>query len=134
MRMTSYIDSCLDSHEIVVMRARYHWLANLRSFGLLNMFSGLVVTDRRILHKSGILATRIQSMALDQIESKDIEQTVPGRILGYGDVLIWGSGGKTFRFDEIARPVAVSRAIGRSATARQGGQAAARGKPHYGQP
>lgn len=118
MRMTAYIDTCLEPGERVVLRARHHWLANLKSFGLLNMFTGLVITDRRIVRKTGILATRTQSMGLDQVESKDVNQSVTGRILGYGDVIVQGSGGKVFRFAELARPLLVSRTIGQSAFAR----------------
>ena len=122
MRMTAYIDHCLEPEERIVLRARHHWLTNLKSFGLLNMFTGLVVTDRRIVRKTGILSTRTQSMGLDQIESKDVHQTIAGRILGYGDVIVQGSGGKIFTFLDLARPVVVSRTIGRAAFQRQDSQ------------
>lgn len=118
MRLKTYIDTCLEPGERVVLRARFHWLANLRSFWLLNLFEGVVITDRRILTKTGILATHTQSMRLGQIESKDVSQTVAGRILGYGDVIVAGSGGKTFIFENLSRPLAVSAAIGRAMTAR----------------
>ena len=118
MRLKSYIDTCLEPGERIVLRARYHWLANLRSFWLLNLFEGVVITDRRILTKTGILATRTQSMRLGQIESKDISQSVAGRLLGYGDVIVAGSGGKTFVFKDLSRPLAVSAAIGRAMAAR----------------
>jgi len=77
-----------------------------------------VITDRRILTKTGILATRTQSMRLGQIESKDVSQSVAGRLLGYGDVIVAGSGGKTFTFEDLSRPLAVSAAIGRAMATR----------------
>jgi uncharacterized membrane protein YdbT with pleckstrin-like domain len=115
----SYISRNLEPDERVLARARYHWWVNLRSLGLLNMFDHLWITDRRILHKTGILAARTQSIHLALLESKDVEQSVWGRIFGFGDLIPHGSGDMTMRFRNIADPVGISRAIGRAAADRR---------------
>ena len=112
--MKDYIDRNLEPDEQVVVRARFHWFFNLKSLGMLNAFTHLLVTDRRVLKKTGILSARTQSIALSQIESKDVEQSTWGRLFGFGDVVIHGSGGKVFRFENLADPTAVSRAVGRA--------------------
>ena len=117
----SYISRNLEPDERVLARARYHWWVNLRSLGLLNMFDHLWITDRRILHKTGVLSARTQSMSLAQLESKDVEQSLWGRIFGFGDIVLHGSGYMVMRFRNIADPVEISRAIGRAAADRRGG-------------
>jgi len=117
----SYITEHLEHDERIIAKARYHRWFDLRQFGLLNMFNQVWVTDRRILHKSGILAARTQSISLAQIESKDVEQSVWGRIFGYGDLVIHGSGHMMFRFENLANPTAFARAIGRP-TVKAGGR------------
>ena len=117
-----YVDTTLEDDEMVVLRARYHWWWNLRSLGLLNAFSRVLVTDRRILKKTGILNAKTESIAYTQMEAKDIEQSLWGRIFGFGDIVVYGSGGKIFVFQHLADPGAVSRAIGRAAMPYQRSQ------------
>lgn len=122
-----YVDTTLEDNEVVVFRARYHWWWNLRSLGSLNAFSSVLVTDRRILKKTGILSARTESIAYSQMEAKDIEQSFWGRVFGFGDIVVYGSGGKNFVFRNLTDPGTVSRAIGRAAMPyqrSQGGEAA----------
>lgn len=112
----------LESDETVLCRARCHWWWNLRSLGLQNLFNHFVVTDRRILHKTGILSANVRSMALAQVESRDIDQSIWGRLFGFGDLLVCGSGGKEFRICNIADPNGVARAIGLAVAAHHGAE------------
>ena len=129
--MPDYIDRNLEPDEQVLIRARFHWYFNLRSMGMLNAFTHLLVTDRRVMKKTGILSARTQSIALSQIESKDVEQSAWGRLFGFGDIVIHGSGGKVFRFENLADPTAISRAVGRAvARMRQDDAGAAPGEKH----
>lgn len=108
----SYLDDLLEPGETIRMRGRYHWLANARSVFLLNMFSEVVVTDRRVLSKSGILAAHCQSIGLSQIESTDVSQSLLGRVMGYGTLHLWGAGGKALRLAGLSRPRDLARALG----------------------
>ena len=52
----------------------------------------IVVTDKRIIHKVGFIARASEEMNISQVETVDVRQGILGRILGYGAVLIRGSG------------------------------------------
>ena len=69
------------------------------------------VTDRRVVHKTGFIRRRTFEMALDKIESVDVEQCITGRILNYGDVTIMGVGEGRQTISTIASPLAFRSAI-----------------------
>src|SRR6201997_1005792 len=69
------------------------------------------VTDRRVVHKTGFIKRRTFEIALDKIESVDVDQTIAGRILNYGDVTIMGVGEGRQRISTIASPLAFRSAI-----------------------
>lgn len=50
------------------------------------------VTTLRVVHKEGFIQRRTFEMSLDKVESVDVDQSVFGRILRYGDVTIRGVG------------------------------------------
>lgn len=108
----------LDPGETLIRKARIHWLVNLRGFFLPNITSTILVTDRRILYCTGLIAIRTRSIALSQIESRDVTQSILGRILGYGDLDLHGSGGMELQLQGIADPAGISRDIGQAAAAK----------------
>ena len=69
------------------------------------------VTDRRVVHKTGFIQRRTFEMALDKIESVDVNQTILGRLLNYGDVTILGVGEGKQVIPTIASPLAFRSAI-----------------------
>jgi uncharacterized membrane protein YdbT with pleckstrin-like domain len=69
------------------------------------------VTDRRVVHKTGFIKRRTFEMALDKIESVDVNQSILGRILNYGDVTIMGVGEGHETITTIASPLAFRNAI-----------------------
>ncbi|MBU6499241.1 MAG: PH domain-containing protein [Rhodospirillales bacterium] len=71
----------------------------------------IVVTDRRVLYKHGIVSRHTAEMNVSMIESVDVEQDVAGRVLGYGTVLIRGSGETLEKLAHVAEPVALRSAI-----------------------
>ena len=52
----------------------------------------IAVTDRRVIYKTGFIRRRTTEMNMDKVESVDVEQSVLGRICGYGDVIVRGTG------------------------------------------
>ena len=50
------------------------------------------VTNLRVVHKTGFIKRRTFEMSLDKVESVDVNQSILGRILNYGDVTICGVG------------------------------------------
>src|SRR6478736_8370266 len=69
------------------------------------------VTNLRVVHKTGFIKRQTFEMSLDKVESVDVNQSILGRILNYGDVTVLGvgEGGKTL--DTIASPLAFRNAI-----------------------
>src|ERR1700692_643757 len=53
----------------------------------------MAVTSKRIIIKRGFLTTRTIELFLSRVESIDVEQSLMGRMLGYGDITVRGTGG-----------------------------------------
>jgi uncharacterized membrane protein YdbT with pleckstrin-like domain len=64
------------------------------------------VTNMRVVHKTGFIKRRTFEMALDKVESVDVNQSILGRILNYGDVTILGVGEGKETISTIASPLA----------------------------
>jgi uncharacterized membrane protein YdbT with pleckstrin-like domain len=64
------------------------------------------VTNLRVVHKTGFIKRRTFEMSLDKVESVDVNQTILGRILNYGDVTILGVGEGKETISTIASPLA----------------------------
>jgi uncharacterized membrane protein YdbT with pleckstrin-like domain len=69
------------------------------------------VTNLRVVHKTGFIKRRTFEMALDKVESVDVNQTILGRILNYGDVTINGVGEGRETIRTIASPLAFRSSI-----------------------
>jgi len=63
------------------------------------------VTNMRVVHKTGFIKRRTFEMALDKVESVDVNQSILGRILDYGDVTIQGVGEGKETITTIASPL-----------------------------
>jgi uncharacterized membrane protein YdbT with pleckstrin-like domain len=50
------------------------------------------VTDRRIVFKRGLIWRHTVEMNMDKVESVDVNQSILGRLLGYGDIIVRGTG------------------------------------------
>ena len=66
--------------------------AALRAF-IRRATTELAVTDHRVIYKSGLLSRHTIEMNRDKVESVDVDQSLLGRILGYGTVIVRGTGG-----------------------------------------
>ena len=69
------------------------------------------VTNLRVVHKIGFIRRRTFEMALDKVESVDVNQSILGRILNYGDVTINGVGEGRETIRTIASPLAFRSSI-----------------------
>jgi uncharacterized membrane protein YdbT with pleckstrin-like domain len=69
------------------------------------------VTNMRVVHKTGFIKRRSFEMALDKIESVDVDQSILGRLLNYGDVTVNGVGEGRENIRTIAAPLAFRSAI-----------------------
>ena len=65
----------------------------------------MAVTNKRVIVKSGLADRRTIELLLQRIESIAVEEPALGRILGYGTVIVRGTGGTPEVFPQIARPL-----------------------------
>lgn len=75
------------------------------------------VTNFRVVHKTGFIQRQTFEMSVDKVESVDVNQSILGRILNYGDVTVLGVGEGIKTLDMIASPLSLRNAI----TARPAG-------------
>ncbi len=69
------------------------------------------VTSHRFVDKKGAISTRTNEIALPNIEGVKMEQSLFGRMFGYGTVRIEGTGIDAVTTPTIADPVGFVRAI-----------------------
>ena len=63
------------------------------------------VTNLRVVHKSGFIKRRTFEMSLDKVESVDVNQSILGRLLNYGNVTVRGVGEGAETIQTIAAPL-----------------------------
>jgi uncharacterized membrane protein YdbT with pleckstrin-like domain len=62
------------------------------------------VSDKRVLIKTGLFSRRSIEVLLPKVESIGVDETLAGRIFGYGTVVIRGTGGTFETFGKIKQP------------------------------
>jgi uncharacterized membrane protein YdbT with pleckstrin-like domain len=71
--------------------------------------SEFAVTDKRIIIKVGLISRRSIEILLTKLEAITVEQTLLGRIFGYGSITIIGTGGTREPFHLIGDPLEFRR-------------------------
>jgi membrane protein YdbS with pleckstrin-like domain len=71
----------------------------------------IVVTDRRVIFKRGLLSRHTVEMNVSKIETVDVEQGLAGRIWGYGTLLIRGTGSGFEPLVGVGSPIQIRNAI-----------------------
>lgn len=84
-----------------------------------------VVTNKRVIVKMGIVRKRTAEMFLHKVESIGVDQTVAGRIFGFGTISINGTGGTIESFPTIANPFEFRRQVQEQIGAATGNSSAA---------
>ena len=69
------------------------------------------VTNKRVIVKTGLIQRDTVEMFLHKIESVRVDQSVTGRILGYGTLAFHGTGGTAEPFHDIAQPLEFRRQV-----------------------
>src|SRR6476646_2406634 len=65
----------------------------------------IAVTNRRVIYKKGLVRRQTNEMNMDKVESVQIDQSILGRMLDYGDVTILGTGEGSETLRTIPRPI-----------------------------
>ena len=112
--MGNYVDNNLIKDEQVVYETQYHWKIFFTFKGLFTLFIApaldrwadeFVVTNKRVIVKTGLISRRTLEMNLNKIESVNVDQSILGRLLNYGTITIIGTGGTKESFTNIAHAV-----------------------------
>jgi uncharacterized membrane protein YdbT with pleckstrin-like domain len=69
------------------------------------------VTNMRVVHKTGFITRKTFEISLDKVESVDVNQSILGRILNYGNVKVRGVGEGEEDIETIASPLSFRNAI-----------------------
>lgn len=126
----SYVEKTLGPSEKIIYRARFPWIYFARAWAALLVLGiviiGIVifvdlmvrawtteiaVTNYRIVKKTGLISRKTEEIALKNIEEVRLDQSFWGRILGYGYVIIEGTGTDAMHFPALADPLGFRRAV-----------------------
>jgi uncharacterized membrane protein YdbT with pleckstrin-like domain len=69
------------------------------------------ITDRRVVIKVGWIRRRTHETMLTKVETIGVEQSLIGRLLDYGTIVVVGTGGTEEPFRNIARPLEFRRQV-----------------------
>ncbi len=98
----------MPSHGAVYVAALICFLigAALFCIGLLKRgVTEMAVTNKRVIVKTGLAERRTTEILLSRIESVVVDEPAIGRILGYGTVIVRGTGGTPEIFEKIQHPL-----------------------------
>jgi uncharacterized membrane protein YdbT with pleckstrin-like domain len=73
--------------------------------------SDFAVTNKRVMMKTGVFSTRSVELLLNKIEAMAVNQSLGGRMWGYGDIVVTGSGGTEEMFPNVQAPLELRRAV-----------------------
>jgi uncharacterized membrane protein YdbT with pleckstrin-like domain len=71
----------------------------------------MAVTNKRIIIKVGFLTKRTIELFLAKVESIEVEQSLFGRMMGYGSITVRGTGGTNEPFPHVANPLEFRRQV-----------------------
>ncbi len=114
----SYSDKILGVNETIVHSSRIHWLFFLNPFNLLLLGTPWlyyylseenVITNQRVIIKKGLIFRNATEVNIKHVESINIKQSILGRLFGYGNISIVGSGGTKDGCVFISKPLLFKR-------------------------
>lgn len=79
----------------------------------------LVLTNKRVLTRYGVLQVDVVDMHFRSIESVETERMLPGQIFGYANIVIMGTGQRYIRIPFVANALEFRRAYDEISLARE---------------
>lgn len=71
----------------------------------------IAVTSDRFVKKTGLVSIKTEEVSLDKIEEVSIEESIAGRIFGFGTIFVHGTGAGKIRVVMVKDPVNLRRQI-----------------------
>jgi uncharacterized membrane protein YdbT with pleckstrin-like domain len=84
------------------------------------MTSEFAVTSMRLIFKVGLVARYTAELLLNKVESISVTQSLLGRVLNYGDLVVTGTGGAREVFARVSDPVGFRNEVQRASSVRPG--------------
>ena len=138
--MATYVDSALMQDEQVLHRGKVSMKSMIPAFvggGLLcvaglvggglaplviggfwigtaylrRMTTELAVTNKRVIAKSGLISRSTVELNLTKVESVRVEQSMLGRMLGYGSIFVGGTGATHAPVRFVEDPLTFKQAV-----------------------
>lgn len=128
--MAQYVDRSLAPNERILRRGRWpliHWIGAWLILAVLGIAvvgvfiflwavvvmttTEFAVTDQRVIYKRGWLNHNTAELSVESVEGVNLQQSIFGRIFGYGRILVTGTGDAHIMFPPMAEPVLFRRAI-----------------------
>ncbi|MDA0303540.1 MAG: PH domain-containing protein [Bacteroidetes bacterium] len=118
----SYIEKTLTTDEVVVSIFSIHKLfyvipavTSLILIGIAPLlklvFTEYGLTNKRIVVKTGIIGRSTEELKLSKVETVELRQSILGRIFGFGDVVLSGTGASNLVLKTVSGPIEVKRTI-----------------------
>ena len=73
--------------------------------------SEFAVTNKRVVIKVGFINRKTLEMVLTKVETIRVDQSILGRVLNYGTIVVTGTGGTNEPFTAIANPLEFRRQV-----------------------
>ena len=117
-----YLKSSLSGEEKLLDTFSVHWFgwvwSILLSFiligipGLLRLIgTEMGITSKRIIYKTGIIGRKTNEIQVSKIETVEMNQSILGRIFGYGNVKVTGTGVSDVTLVFVTDPLKVKNQI-----------------------
>lgn len=128
--MASYVEDALIAGEKILHQGRVSWWSvwHLLAAGviLLPVVVGilflvwawirvrateLAITDKRVIAKFGFISRNTMEISINKVESIQVQQSLIGRMLDFGTLIISGTGSSHAPIPAISDPMAFRRAF-----------------------
>ena len=118
----SYIKSSLSEgekllHTFSIHRFGWYWAIALSCLLIgIPMLLRLIgtemgITSKRLIYKTGIIGRKTNEIKVNKIETVEMSQSILGRIFGYGNVKITGTGVSDIKLVFLQDPLKVKNQI-----------------------
>ena len=120
----SYVQSTIGKDEKIIYYINYHWayvalayfyliIFGVFSVGVILFFRMMinkwtterVLTNKRYIQKTGWISRKTEEISVHKIEEVEFNQSILGRVLNYGSVLISGTGVGKIKLNLIDDPL-----------------------------
>ena len=120
----SYVQSTIGKDEKIIYYINYHWVYVALAYFYLIIFGVFIVgvilffrmminkwttervlTNKRYIQKTGWISRKTEEISVHKIEEVEFNQSILGRVLNYGSVLISGTGVGKIKLNLIDDPL-----------------------------